>query len=118
MNQSPFISPEAARANMIDELGISGLDPQIQNDILSGVIDALSEQIAIALYSHIPTEHHAEIDVLMDAGDMDGARAKIIAFVPNAAEIADSVTKVSLAEFKVDAQKHIEEIIAAGNKTA
>jgi hypothetical protein len=62
------LSPDEARAKLVDELALGEFDEATQNELIDTALEALMGEVMVAVFSWIPEEEYAKIEMLAEEG--------------------------------------------------
>jgi hypothetical protein len=60
------MSPDDARAKLVEELELGNFDEVTQNELIDTALEALMNEVMIAVFSWIPESEYAKIEALAD----------------------------------------------------
>jgi hypothetical protein len=74
---SAFLSPEEAKARLVRELELEEFDAAAQDELVQTALDALMQEVMIAVFSWLPESEFAKIEALAEDGRDDDVQAII-----------------------------------------
>lgn len=97
-----FLSPDEARTRLVRELDLESFDEATQNDLLETALDALMNEVMIAVFSWLPEEEYKKIEMLAEEDRQDDIQAIITKHVApqKIAEIIDGIFTAGVARYK------------------
>jgi hypothetical protein len=61
-----LLSPDEARLKLVEELELGAFDEATQNELIDTALEALMNEVMIAVFSWIPEEEYTKIEQLAD----------------------------------------------------
>jgi hypothetical protein len=97
-----FLSPEDARSKLASELELTSFDEVTQNELVDTALEALMNEVMIAVFSWIPETEYAKIETLAEEGRDDDVQAIITKHVEpkKIAEIIDGIFSEGVKRYK------------------
>ncbi len=86
-------------ALLANELNISHLSKQEQQDIITQMSTVILDRISLALIAELPQPEMARIDNLLGSGQIKAVQALLTKDIPNAGKIAESVIAETMGEY-------------------
>lgn len=91
---------EQIRAQIIQDLGISSLPEEAQNEIIESLGQNIIRRVTLEILKQIPEDKHEEFDDISQTGDQSQIMAFIETYIPNADEFIQTKTQETIDEFK------------------
>lgn len=106
------LNKDEIKAKVVAELEIAHLPPDEQETIIATLAEALLERATTIIMAKIPDGEFANVDALVETGDQETLKEKIIQFVPDAPQIIDMIVRDGVAEYKQLVEQEKAEVTA------
>lgn len=99
---SAFLSPEEAKARLVRELELEEFDTATQDELVQTALDALMQEVMLAVFSWLPESEFAKIETLAEEGRGDDVQAIITKHVEpeKIASIIDGIFTEGVKRYK------------------
>lgn len=106
------LSQEEIKAKIAAELEITHLAAEEQESIMSGLAEALLERATAIIMAKMPEGEFENVDALLEVGQTEEVKNKILELVPDAPQIVDMVVQDGIKEYKelVEKEKGGEDV--------
>jgi len=93
------------RKNIAEELGITSMPPEAQEQVIGKLGELALKQVAINALEQLPEEKRAEFDALTKSEDPEKMQTFLAEHIPNFNEMVDQTVKEEVTKFKQYAQE-------------